>query len=86
MAYEIQQERFRSGDMLDNRKVGIDITRAAEQASALDAENLPASMLANVTVAQEALHSFSLVQVESDPNFGSLGSYNDPDTSANNIS
>ena len=85
MAYEIQQERFRSGDMLDNRKVGIDITRAAEQASALDAENLPASMLANVTVAQEALHSFSLVQVESDPNFGSLGSYNDPDTSATNI-
>lgn len=85
MAYELPLERLRDGDMLDNRKVGIDITRAAEQASNLDNENLVAGMLSSVTVAQEALHKFSLVQVGSDPALGSLGTYSNPSTTATNI-
>lgn len=71
--------------MLDNREVAVDITRAAEEASNLDAENLTDAMLASVTVATEALHAFYLYELAVDPGLGTAPPYSTPNFSATGI-
>lgn len=58
MAFEFQYKILRSGEMLNCLRMSADLTRAAQEVSQLDNENLTDSMLASQTVGTEAYHAF----------------------------
>lgn len=58
MAFEFQYKILRSGEILNRLRMSVDLTRAAQEASLLDNENLTDNMLAASTVGTEAYHVF----------------------------
>ena len=60
MAFEFQYKILRSGEMLNCLRMSADLTRAAQEASQLDNENLTDAMMSGSTVATEAYHAFRL--------------------------
>ena len=81
--YDFQNKIQRTGDMLDNREISRDLTRAAEAASSLDNEELTDAMLAGASVASGAYHTFNINVVEQNPGFSAAGA--NPTISGGNV-